>query len=122
MRDAGGGVIVNVSSYAADVGGGGIEAPYAITKGGLNVLTRCVRARGRSVRHPCGHGRLRRHPRHEVHRRPPRDPRQSASPTPLGTYPDADSVAEAIAFVASDRARHITGEILGISAGAYMRS
>ena len=40
MRDAGGGVIVNVSSYAADVGGGGIEAPYAITKGGLNVLTR----------------------------------------------------------------------------------
>ncbi len=40
MRDAGSGVIVNVSSYAPDVGGGGIEAPYAITKGGLNVLTR----------------------------------------------------------------------------------
>src|SRR6478609_7128634 len=40
MRDTGGGVIVNVSSYAADVGGGGLEAPYAITKGGLNVLTR----------------------------------------------------------------------------------
>jgi NAD(P)-dependent dehydrogenase (short-subunit alcohol dehydrogenase family) len=40
MRDAGGGAIVNVSSFAADVGGGGIEAPYAISKGGLNVLTR----------------------------------------------------------------------------------
>ena len=29
MRDAGGGVIVNVGTYAPDVGGGGIEAPYA---------------------------------------------------------------------------------------------
>ena len=40
MRDAGGGVIVNVGSYAPDVGGGGIEAPYAATKGGLSALTR----------------------------------------------------------------------------------
>ncbi len=71
MRDAGGGAIVNVSSYAADVGGGGHEAPYAITKGGLNVLTALVRARGRPARYPCEHGLLRCHPRHEVHRRPP---------------------------------------------------
>ena len=40
MRDAGGGVIVNISSYAPDVGGMGLEAPYAVSKGGLNVLTR----------------------------------------------------------------------------------
>ena len=40
MRDAGGGVIVNVGSYAPDVGGGGIEAPYAASKGGLSALTR----------------------------------------------------------------------------------
>ena len=40
MREAGGGVIVNVGSYAPDVGGGGIEAPYAATKGGLSALTR----------------------------------------------------------------------------------
>ena len=40
MRDAGGGVIVNVGSYAPDVGGGGIEAPYAASKGGLAALTR----------------------------------------------------------------------------------
>ena len=40
MRDAGGGVIVNVGSFAPDVGGRGIEAPYAATKGGLAALTR----------------------------------------------------------------------------------
>jgi enoyl-[acyl-carrier-protein] reductase (NADH) len=40
----------------------------------------------------------------------------------LGTFATADSVAEAIAFVASDRGRHITGEILNVAAGAYMRN
>ena len=47
MRDRKrGGVIVNVSSYAPDVGGQGLESPYAITKGGLNVLTRSVAHEG----------------------------------------------------------------------------
>ena len=47
MRDRGrGGVIVNVSTYAPDVGGNGLESPYAITKGGLNVLTRSVAHEG----------------------------------------------------------------------------
>src|SRR5271166_6782233 len=41
MRDAGGGAIVNVSSNAADEGGGfGQEPVYAITKAGLNAMTR----------------------------------------------------------------------------------
>ena len=41
MRDARiPGVILNVSSYAPDIGGLGIEAPYAVSKGGLSVLTR----------------------------------------------------------------------------------
>jgi NADP-dependent 3-hydroxy acid dehydrogenase YdfG len=51
MRDAGGGVIVNVGSYAPDVGGGGIEAPYAATKGGVSALTRGLAARMASA--PC---------------------------------------------------------------------
>ena len=74
MRDASGGVIVNVSSYAPDVGGGGIEAPYAITKGGLNVLTRSSRARRWPLRHPRRHRGDRHRHRYEVHRRPPGDP------------------------------------------------
>ena len=80
MRDAGGGVIVNVSSYAPDVGGGGVEAPYAIAKGGLNVLTRSSRARGRPLRHPRRHRRDGHRRRHQVHQRPPRDRRGEPEP------------------------------------------
>ena len=120
MRDAGGGVIVNVSSYAPDVGGGGIEAPYAITKGGLNVLTRsCAHEGGRfgiravtvSMGIVTGTKFVDDHP--EL---------LGMSESPMGEHADAASVAEAIAFVASDRARHITGEILNVAAGAYMRN
>ena len=122
MRDAGGGAIVNVSSFAADVGGGGLEAPYAVTKGGLNVLTRsCAHEGGpHGIRvNTVSCGVIRGTKFVDDH---PEIIANAAMQTPLGSYPDADEIAEAIAFLASDRARHITGEILGIAAGAYMRT
>jgi NAD(P)-dependent dehydrogenase (short-subunit alcohol dehydrogenase family) len=120
MRDAGGGVIVNVSSFAADIGGGGTEAPYAVTKGGLNVLTRSCAYEGapyniRSVAVCLGIVQgtkfIADHPEILEANRPP-----------LGSFADATEVAEAIAFLASNRARHITGDILNIAAGSYMRT
>ena len=122
MRDAGGGVIVNVSTYAPDVGGAGIEAPYAVTKGGLNVLTRScaheggafnIRAVSVAMGLVAGTKFVDDHP--EMLERPD-------SRGPLGSFPDASEIAETIAFLASDRARHITGEILNVSAGSYMRT
>ena len=122
IRDAGGGVIVNVSSYAPDVGGAGIEAPYAVTKGGLNVLTRScaheggpygIRAVGVSMGLVRGTKFVDDHP--EILERPD-------SLGVLGNFPDAADVAETIAFLASDRARYITGEIVNVAAGAYMRN
>jgi 3-oxoacyl-[acyl-carrier protein] reductase len=122
MRDAGGGVIVNVSSYAPDVGGAGIEAPYAVTKGGLNVLTRScaheggphnIRAVTVAMGMVTGTKFVDDHP--EMFKRP-------ETQGPLGTFPNATDIAETIAFLASDRARTITGEIVNVAAGAYMRT
>jgi NAD(P)-dependent dehydrogenase (short-subunit alcohol dehydrogenase family) len=122
MREAGGGVIVNVGTYAPDVGGNGIEAPYAISKGGLNVLTRsCAHEGGpygiRSVCVSMGMVRgtkfIDDHP--ELLERPD-------ALGPLGTLPTADEIADVIAFLASDRAAHITGEIMNVAGGAYMRT
>ena len=122
MRDRGrGGVIVNVSSFAPDVGGNGLESPYAITKGGLNVLTRSVAHEGgkygiRAVTVSMGVVRgtkfIDDHP--EILEGP--DARGV-----LPWLPCAADIAETIAFVASDRARCITGESINVSSGSYMR-
>ncbi len=123
MREVGGGVVVNISTYAPDVGGGGIEAPYAITKGGLNALTRCAAYEGgphniRAVTVSMGMVKGTRFA--EEH------PEMFDMPESMGvlgdSYPTADEIAEAVAFLASDKAKNITGETLNIAAGAYMRT
>jgi 3-oxoacyl-[acyl-carrier protein] reductase len=122
MRDAGGGVIVNVGSYAPDVGGGGIEAPYAATKGGLSALTRGLAHEGgphgiRAVYLSMGvvKGTKFAEDNAELLARIP------GTTGPLGDLPSAPDIAEAVAFLASDRARFITGEVLNVAGGSYMR-
>ncbi|HLY33614.1 MAG TPA: SDR family oxidoreductase [Jatrophihabitantaceae bacterium] len=122
MRDAGGGVIVNVGSYAPDVGGGGIEAPYAATKGGLSALTRGLAHEGgpygiRAVFLSMGvvKGTKFAEDNAELLAR-------QAPTGPLGDLPDTSDIAEAVAFVASQRGRFITGEVINIAGGAYMRN
>lgn len=122
MRDSGrGGVVVNVSTYAPDVGGNGLESPYAIAKGGLNVLTRSVAHEGGphgiravtvSMGVVTGTKFIDDHP--EI----------LAGPDARGVLPwlpSAADIAETIAFLASDRARCITGESVNVSSGSYMR-
>jgi NAD(P)-dependent dehydrogenase (short-subunit alcohol dehydrogenase family) len=122
MRDAGGGSIVNIGSYAPDVGGFGLEAPYAITKGGLNVMTRsCAHEGGpHGIRANCismglvaGTKFVDDHP--DVVAMP-------GMLGPLGALPNTADIAETAAFLASDRARSITGEIVNVAGGSYMRT
>jgi 3-oxoacyl-[acyl-carrier protein] reductase len=39
---------------------------------------------------------------------------------PLGRVATAEDIADAIAFLASDRARHVTGEILNVNGGSVL--
>jgi 3-oxoacyl-[acyl-carrier protein] reductase len=39
---------------------------------------------------------------------------------PLGRVASAEDIADAIAFLASDRARHVTGEILNVNGGSVL--
>jgi NAD(P)-dependent dehydrogenase (short-subunit alcohol dehydrogenase family) len=120
MREAAGGCIINTSSYAPDVGGDGLESPYAITKGGLGALTRAMAQEGapynirvNTVTMGVVLGTKFMDDNPEI--------LEYASP-PMPTPVNADDIAEATAFLASDRARHITGETLNVAAGAYMRN
>ncbi len=122
MRDAGGGAIVNISTVAPDCGGLGLEGPYAVSKGGLNVLTRsCAHEGG-----PFGirantvtMGLVRGTRFTEVHH--PEMVQAGVDATPLKQLPHACDIAEAVAFLASERARFITGETLNVSGGGMMR-
>jgi NAD(P)-dependent dehydrogenase (short-subunit alcohol dehydrogenase family) len=120
MRDAGGGTIVNIGSYAPDVGGLGMEAPYAITKGGLMVLTRSCALEGAPfgirvnyVAMSIVRGTKFVDDNPEIV--------EMVGQAPLGAFPEATDIAEATAFLASGRARYITGEILNVAAGDQMR-
>jgi len=123
MRDAGlPGVILNVSTYAPDIGGNGIETPYAVSKGGLNVLTRScaheggpygIRANTLSMGMITGTRFT-----DALH---PDMQAAEVSKSPLGRLAQVDDVVEAAAFMLSDAAANITGETLNVAAGTHMR-
>ena len=122
MADGGGGSIVNVTSYAADIGGHGTELPYAVTKGALHVMTRAVAREGGPHGIRCN----------SVSMTVVRGTRfieklMEATPErkPGGLLPGwiwPEDVAEAVAFLASDRSRMITGSIIDVTAGEFMRT
>jgi 3-oxoacyl-[acyl-carrier protein] reductase len=122
MREHGGGVVVNIGSYAPDVGGAGLETPYAVSKGALHTLTRClaheggpygIRANTVSLGMVEGTKFVMDHP--ELRDRPD-------TLGPLGSLPHKNEIADVVAFLASPAAAHITGEVINVSGGAYMRN
>jgi NAD(P)-dependent dehydrogenase (short-subunit alcohol dehydrogenase family) len=120
MRANGGGVVVNISALASELGGSSLEGAYAITKGGLNTLTRVVAVEGapfaiRAVSITLGvipdTWYARRHP--EILDLP--------FTQPLLDRPHTADIAEVVAFVASASGQHITGEVINVSGGMFMR-
>lgn len=113
-----GGVIVNVSSRAAVLGGGGTHVDYAASKGALDTLTkgladenalegiRVVGVRPGLIETPL-HGRG-------------GDPERAArlaTNVPMQRPGSAEEVAEAIVWLASDAASYVTGTMLDVAGG-----
>ena len=119
LRRRGGGALVVVSSTAGQRGEAG-HSHYAAAKGGQISLVK-------SLAVECA-------PQVRVNAVAPGwvDTEMSATPLtglerdaivgaiPLGRVATADDVARAIAFLASDGARHITGEILNVNGGSVL--
>ena len=121
LRASGRGSVINNLSLSVQTGGAGGGGPYAAAKGALRVLTRTL------ARELAPHVRVNaimpgvigtRH--HDVYSTPAKmeDYRKQ---TPLGRIGSAEEVADAVAFLAGDAARFITGALLDINGGRFLR-
>jgi NAD(P)-dependent dehydrogenase (short-subunit alcohol dehydrogenase family) len=117
-RGGHGGAIVNLSSIAARTGGSGEWVPYAATKGAVNSFTlglaREVADEGIRV-NAVAPGLI----DTELHAAAgqPDRPLRLASGIPMKRPGSAEEVAEAVAWLLSDKASYITGSILEIGGG-----
>lgn len=121
LRQHGCGSVINNLSLSVQTGGAGGAGPYAAAKGALQVMTRTL------ARELAPHIRVNalmpgvietRH--HELFSTPERmdDYRKQ---TPLGRNGTADEVAQAALFLASDASRFMTGALLDINGGRFLR-
>lgn len=121
MKKRGGGSIVNVSSTAG-VRGEAFHSHYAATKGALHALTKslAVELAPHGIRVNCvAPGWVDTDMCAEVFSDPAFREKVRRS-IPLLRIPPAEDIAGPILFLASDLARHITGEILNVNGGAVL--
>jgi NAD(P)-dependent dehydrogenase (short-subunit alcohol dehydrogenase family) len=117
-RGGQGGVIVNLSSAAAKLGGSGEFIDYAATKGAIESLTIGLskEAGPDGIRVNAIRPGLIATELHASGGDPERAERLGVA-TPLGRAGSADEVAEAIVWLLSDEASYVSGAILDVTGG-----
>lgn len=119
MMKARWGRIINVSSVVAQMGNPG-QTNYVASKAGIEGFTRSlaqeVGSRGITV-NAVAPGFIETDMTAALNAD---QIAQMSSRIPLGTLGQASDVADAVAFLASDRAAYITGETLNVNGGLYM--
>ena len=121
LRASGRGSIINNLTLSVQTGGAGGAGPYAAAKGALQVLTRTLaRELAPQVRVNAIMPGVIETRHHEVFSTPERmeDYRRQ---TPLARNGSADEVAQAVVFLASDAAAFLTGALLDINGGRFLR-
>lgn len=119
MMKARSGSIVNISSVVGEMGNVG-QVPYVSSKAGLNGLTKALAkelsSRGITV-NSITPGFI------ETDMTRALDEKlreEHLSAIPLKRYGQPEEVAQLVSFLASDAARYITGQVIGINGGMYM--
>jgi 3-oxoacyl-[acyl-carrier protein] reductase len=121
LRAGGHGSVINNLTLSVQTGGAGGAGPYAAAKGALQVLTRTLaRELAPAVRVNAIMPGVIETRHHEVFSTPERM-EQYRRETPLGRNGRAEEVADAVVFLASDAARFMTGALLDISGGRFLR-
>jgi 3-oxoacyl-[acyl-carrier protein] reductase len=121
LRATGKGVIINNLSLSVQTGGSGGAGPYAIAKGGLQVMTRTLaRELAPAIRtNAIMPGVI--ETRHHEEFSTPEKLEQYRRETPLGRNGTAEEVAGAVLFLASDAGSFMNGAVLDINGGRFLR-
>jgi 3-oxoacyl-[acyl-carrier protein] reductase len=112
------GAVVNVSSIVGEMGNPG-QTNYSASKGGTNTMTKAFAKEGaaRAIRfNAVTPGFIRTDMTDELK---PEVKESYEKNIPLSRFGEASEVAEAVAFLLSDNASYITGEILKVNGGLY---
>jgi len=121
LRQFGNGAIINNLSLSVQTGGANGAGPYAIAKGGLQVMTRTLaKELAPAVRTNAIMPGVIETRHHAVFSSPERM-QQYRQETPLRRNGSAEEVAAAVVFLASDEARFINGAVLDINGGRFLR-
>lgn len=121
LRASGHGSVINNLSLSVQTGGSGGAGAYAAAKGALQVMTRTLaRELAPQVRVNAIMPGVIDTPHHEAFSTPAKmdDYRRQ---TPLGRNGEADEVAQAVLFLASDAAKFVTGALLDVNGGRFLR-
>ncbi len=112
------GAVVNISSIVGEMGNPG-QTNYSASKGGVNTMTKAFakEAAPRAIRfNAITPGFIRTDMTDEL-KQEVKD--EYTRNIPLGRFGEANEVAEAVAFLLSDGATYITGEVLKVNGGLY---
>src|SRR5947209_1393686 len=121
LRRSGRGSIINNLTLSIQTGGSGGAGPYAAAKGALHVLTRTLaRELAPQVRVNAIMPGVIETRHHEVYSSAAKmdDYRRQ---TPLGRNGSAEEVAQVVLFLAGDASAFMTGALLDVSGGRFLR-
>ncbi len=113
------GRIINISSVVGEMGNPG-QANYCASKAGLLGLTKSVArelARRNVTVNAITPGFIATDMTEEL---PEKTRRELIAQIPLGRLGEAEDIASAVLFLASDLSGYITGQVLGVNGGMYM--
>lgn len=123
MLASGGGAIVNISSNAS-LKGQAYNTAYAAAKAGVNILTKSSAAEygGQGIRiNAVSPGVIRTPGVEKYFLEQPKMAEQLKKNSVLNRLGEPEEIAEAVAFLCSDRASFITGQLLSVDGGGAIK-